>query len=228
MIIRVAELPDEGLSIDETAYAASPYADPAWHLDRLQLQVTKDGEDVDVIGQISATVPQTCGRCTEACTSPVSADVSLRFAPKPARVDNAELGRDDLDTDFYVTLATTGQLLIAEQSSCAYTLQGASTAATLTAALGNVRWASGYSGRAGIICSVTARPIRVFSGWRTCHPASHWFRKPRAFNPRTSSDDMSFSFSSNASGTFGRPSGNRSNGFWAVYLIICSLPRLNT
>ena len=33
---------------------------------------------------------------------PVTADVSVRFAPKPARVDNAELGRDDLDTDFYV------------------------------------------------------------------------------------------------------------------------------
>ena len=66
------------------------------------VQVTKDGDDVDVIGQIHATVPQTCGRCTEDFQSPVTADVSLRFAPKPARVDNAELGRDDLDTDFYV------------------------------------------------------------------------------------------------------------------------------
>src|SRR5207247_8320564 len=102
MIIRVSELPDEGLSIDETAYAASPYPDPAWHLDRLQLQVTRDGDEVDVLGQIRATVPQTCGRCTEPFTSPVTADVSLRFAPKPARIDNAELGRDDLDTDFYV------------------------------------------------------------------------------------------------------------------------------
>jgi uncharacterized protein len=32
----------------------------------------------------------------------VIADVDLRFAPKPARIDDAELGRDDLDTDFYV------------------------------------------------------------------------------------------------------------------------------
>ena len=47
-------------------------------------------------------MPQVCGRCTEDFKSPVSADVSLRFAPKPARVDGAELGRDDLDTDFYV------------------------------------------------------------------------------------------------------------------------------
>jgi uncharacterized protein len=102
MIIRVSELPDEGLSIDETACAASPYADPAWHLDRLQLQVTKDGNEVDVLGEIRASVPQVCGRCTEGFTSCVTADVNLRFAPKPARVDGAELGRDDLDTDFYV------------------------------------------------------------------------------------------------------------------------------
>jgi uncharacterized protein len=101
MIIRVSELPDEGLSIDETAYAGSPYADPSWRLEGLQLQVTRDGDEVDVIGQIRATVPQTCGRCTEGFTSPVAADVALRFAPKPARADNTELGRDDLDTDFY-------------------------------------------------------------------------------------------------------------------------------
>lgn len=102
MIIRVSELPDEGLSIDETAFAASPYSDPAWHLDRLRLQVNKDGDEVDVLGEIRASVPQECGRCAEAFTAPVSAEVNLRFAPKPPRVDGAELGRDDLDTDFYV------------------------------------------------------------------------------------------------------------------------------
>jgi len=102
MMIRVSELPEEGLSIDETALAVSPYADPAWQLDRLQLQVDRDGDEVDVRGRIRVSVPQLCGRCTEGFTSRVTADVDLRFAPKPARVDDAELGRDDLDTDFYV------------------------------------------------------------------------------------------------------------------------------
>lgn len=101
MIIRVSELPEEGLSIDETAFAESPYADPSWRLERLHLQVTPDGDEVDVIGQIHANVPQVCGRCAESVTSPVTADVNLRFAPKPDRADDAELGRDDLDTDFY-------------------------------------------------------------------------------------------------------------------------------
>jgi uncharacterized protein len=102
MMIRVSELPDESLSIDETAFAASPYSDPAWRLDRVQLQLDKDGAEVDVRGEVHASVPQICGRCTESMTSQVTADVDLRFAPKPARVDGAELGRDDLDTDFYV------------------------------------------------------------------------------------------------------------------------------
>ncbi len=102
MIIRVSELPDDSLLIDETAFAVSPYADPSWHLDRVQLQVDKDGDEVDVRGQVRASVPQLCGRCAEGFTGGVTADVDLRFAPKPARVDDAELGRDDLDTDFYV------------------------------------------------------------------------------------------------------------------------------
>ena len=102
MIIRVSELSDDGLAIDETAFPASPYTDRAWHLDALRLQVDKDGDEVDIRGQIRATVPQDCSRCTEGVTSQVTVEVDVRFAPKPLRVDDAELGRDDLDTDFYV------------------------------------------------------------------------------------------------------------------------------
>ena len=102
MIIRVSELPDDGLSIDETAFPGSPYSDPAWHLERVQLDIARDGNEVDVRGQVRASVPQLCGRCTEDFSKAVTADVSLRFAPQPPRVDGAELGRDDLDTDFYV------------------------------------------------------------------------------------------------------------------------------
>lgn len=101
MIIRVSELPDEGRSIDETAFAASPYADPAWRLERLQLRLDRDGDEVDVRGQVHASVPQECARCAEPVTSQVVADIDLRLAPRPDRVDDAELGRDDLDTDFY-------------------------------------------------------------------------------------------------------------------------------
>ena len=101
MIIRVSELPDDGLSIDETAFAVSPYTDASWHLDRVTLRIDKDGDEVDVRGQVRATVAQLCGRCAEGFTGGVTADIDLRFAPKPARVEGTELGRDDLDTDFY-------------------------------------------------------------------------------------------------------------------------------
>ena len=102
MIIRVSELPDESVSIDETAFTASPFSDPSWHLERLSLQIDKDGDEVDVRGQVRASIPQLCGRCVEGFTAPVTAEIDLRLAPKPARVDGAELGRDDLDVDFYV------------------------------------------------------------------------------------------------------------------------------
>ena len=102
MIIRVSELPDDGLSIDETAFAASLYSDASWQLERVQLQIDKDGDDVDIRGQVRASVPQLCGRCAEGFTAPVLAELDVRFAPKPPRVDGAELGRDDLDVDFYV------------------------------------------------------------------------------------------------------------------------------
>src|ERR1035437_8715914 len=87
---------------------------------------------------------------------------------------------------------------------------------------------SATSGRLGIICKVRARPISRFWGCRTCHPASHWLRKPRWARPSTSSADMSFILTNRSSGTLGLPSGKRSNGFWAVYCIICSLVSWNT
>jgi len=101
MIIRVSELPDDGLSVDETAFAVSPYTDASWQLDRVALRIDKDGDEVDIRGQVHATVPLLCGRCAEGFTAGVTADIDLRFAPKPARVEGTELGRDDLDTDFY-------------------------------------------------------------------------------------------------------------------------------
>src|ERR1035437_1850232 len=87
---------------------------------------------------------------------------------------------------------------------------------------------SATSGRVGIICKVRARPISRFWGCRTCHPASHWLRKPRWARPSTSSADMSFILTNRSSGTLGLPSGKRSNGFWALYCSICSLVSWNT
>lgn len=99
MIIRVSDIPEEGLQVDDRA--AFRFADAAWRLDGVSLAVTRDGDDVDVGGRIAATVPQTCGRCLEEYPAAVQAVVDVRFAPRPAAGHSVELGADDLDVDFY-------------------------------------------------------------------------------------------------------------------------------
>lgn len=101
MIIRVSELPDEGLSLGDVSQFPAPYSDRAWRLEALSLHLTRDGDEVVVQGQIEATVPQTCGRCLEAFPSRVTLPVDVRLAPRPTGAASVELGRDDLDVDFY-------------------------------------------------------------------------------------------------------------------------------
>jgi uncharacterized protein len=103
MIIQVSELPEEGLQFDDVAPFTSAFTDQAWHLDAVHLTLTPDGKDVSVDGRIEATVPQSCGRCLEPFPSKVEAAVSVLVTPRPVTGgDTSELGRDDLDTDFYV------------------------------------------------------------------------------------------------------------------------------
>ncbi|MGH7335448.1 MAG: YceD family protein [Candidatus Rokuibacteriota bacterium] len=101
MIIRVSELPGEGLTIDDPATVGSPYQDRSWHLDGVRLHVARDGIDVVVGGEINATVSQTCGRCLEAFPVTVQAAIDLRFMPRPVSADSLELSPDDFETDFY-------------------------------------------------------------------------------------------------------------------------------
>ena len=101
MILRVSDIPDEGLTIEDTAAVAVTFSDRSWRLDRLRLHAERDGEDVVVVGEIAATVPVVCGRCLEEFPVGVRANVDLRFIPRPSTGDRVELGRDDLDLDFY-------------------------------------------------------------------------------------------------------------------------------
>ncbi len=104
MIIQVSELPEEGLTFDDVAQFPSPFGDAAWRLDAVNLQLSPDGKDVHVHGELEATVPQTCGRCLEPFPAHVTAPIDVTLTPRPNTVggDRHELGADDLDTDFYV------------------------------------------------------------------------------------------------------------------------------
>jgi uncharacterized protein len=101
MILRVSDIPDGGLTIEETGAFPAPFSDRTWRLDRVRLRVERDGADVVVTGQVESTVPATCGRCLEEFPVRVRAAVDLRFIPRPATGDHVELGSDDLDLDFY-------------------------------------------------------------------------------------------------------------------------------
>jgi uncharacterized protein len=102
VIIRVSELQGEGLTIDNPATLGLPYEDRSWRLNRVHLQVARDGADVVVDGTIEATVPQVCGRCLESFPVELRVPIDLRFVERPMVGDTIELSDDDFETDFYV------------------------------------------------------------------------------------------------------------------------------
>lgn len=115
MIIRVADLQDEGLTVESVAEVGRAYSDPAWRLDGVRLLLAPDGADVCVTGELHATVPLTCGRCLETFRAPVQVPVDVRLVPRPTAGDNVELGAEDLDVDFYDgTAVDLGALIEAE------------------------------------------------------------------------------------------------------------------
>lgn len=101
MIIRISELPPDGLTVRDAAAFGAPFADPTWRLGAIDLHVRQDGVDVVVDGRVEATVPQVCGRCTEPFPVEVRVTVASRFVPRPGTADAVELSEDDLETDVY-------------------------------------------------------------------------------------------------------------------------------
>ena len=101
MILRVSDIPDDGLIIEDVSLLGSPFADPNWRLDAVRLRAERDGDDVVVVGEIDSTVPVACGRCLEEFPVKARAAVDVRFIPRPPGGDRVELGSDDLDLDFY-------------------------------------------------------------------------------------------------------------------------------
>lgn len=102
MVIRVSEIPEEGLQIEGVAEFPRPFLDRSWTLRDISLKVEKDGDTVFVTGRLEATVPQYCGRCLESYTVAVEPMVNARFVPAPQeRGEERELGSEDLETDVY-------------------------------------------------------------------------------------------------------------------------------
>ena len=93
MVIRVSEIPEEGLRFEGPEAFPEPFQDRTWRL-----------EDLDVVfvnGRVRSRVPQVCSRCLESYDATVDATVDTRLVPAPGRGDERELGADDLETDVY-------------------------------------------------------------------------------------------------------------------------------
>jgi len=102
MVIKVSEIPEEGLRLEGLQAFPTPFQDPAWRLEDLLLAVEKDGDVVFVHGRVQSRVPQVCSRCLEPYEAQVDANVETRLVPAPvSRGEERELGRDDLETDVY-------------------------------------------------------------------------------------------------------------------------------
>lgn len=102
MVIRVSEIPEEGLRFDGPEAFPDPFQDRTWHLEDVELAVEKDGDLVFVSGHVRSRVPQVCSRCLESYEAAVDAAVDTRLVPAPsARGEERELGADDLETDVY-------------------------------------------------------------------------------------------------------------------------------
>ena len=102
MILRVAEIPEDGLQIEGRDAFPRPFQDPAWTLDDVALTVEKDGDAVLVSGTLEARVPLQCGRCLEPYDVTIRPAVDARFVPSSGgRGEEHELGADDLETDVY-------------------------------------------------------------------------------------------------------------------------------
>src|SRR5262245_4855355 len=102
MLIRVADIPDEGLQVDGVDAFPHPFRDSSWSLDDVSLLVSKDEDIVLVRGHLAASVPQLCSRCLESYALDIQSEVDARFVPRPeGRSEEHELGGDDLESDVY-------------------------------------------------------------------------------------------------------------------------------
>src|SRR5258705_1980781 len=101
MIVRVPDIPTEGLSVKDALALGGVYRDPAWRLLDVNLRLERAGADVSVRGEVHAALSQPCGRCFEPSPAEVTATLDVRLVPRPSTADNVELAADDLDVDFY-------------------------------------------------------------------------------------------------------------------------------
>lgn len=102
MVIRISEIPDEGVRVESVDDLAGLFPEEGWTLDRVSLWIERRAREVVVTGGFEATARQSCSRCLEPVAAHVEPQMDLHLVPSPrARHEEAELSLDDLEVDFY-------------------------------------------------------------------------------------------------------------------------------
>ena len=103
MLIRLEDIPDKGLQIEEAEIPSVFAGDEAdWVLGPVSVFLEREGPEVVLTGSFGARVHLTCSRCLEPFTLNLTDEVVGRFAPRPpARAEEAGLSTEDLDMAFY-------------------------------------------------------------------------------------------------------------------------------
>ncbi len=102
MIIRVTEIPDEGVRLDSVADFPGVFPDEGWSLDEIGLAIERRGQEVAVTGRFQATARLQCSRCLEPLVSTIASDIDVQLLPsRGRRREEVELSPDDLEMDFY-------------------------------------------------------------------------------------------------------------------------------
>jgi uncharacterized protein len=104
MIIRVSEIPDEGVQVDHLADLGAVYPEEGLRLEAVSLRIERRGPNVGVTGRFDATARLTCSRCLEPLLARIGPEVDVRLLPMPRarQGEQVELAADDLEVDFYV------------------------------------------------------------------------------------------------------------------------------
>ncbi|HSF02615.1 MAG TPA: hypothetical protein VLA62_06375, partial [Solirubrobacterales bacterium] len=103
MQIRVSDIPEDGLRVTDAAEFRATFAEEGWNLHRVEILVTRQGTEVGVQGVFEAGAPMVCSRCLEPWVLGVGSSLDVKLCPRPprSRREEHELGRDDLEVDFY-------------------------------------------------------------------------------------------------------------------------------
>jgi uncharacterized protein len=101
MIVRVSEIPEEGLRIVSPGDVGPVFTDEGWSLDDVGLLIERRSDEVAVSGHYEATARLQCSRCLEPLVTRVGPEVDLHLMPSPSAREEVELSSDDLEVDFY-------------------------------------------------------------------------------------------------------------------------------